>query len=235
MVLHDGLKQRLQIGAGYGEVGGRRAQLAVGVEHGKLKLRLFGVEIDEQVIDLVEHFLGARIGTVDLVDDDDGLQVGFQGLGEHVAGLGQRAFAGIDQQHDAIDHLQRALDLSAEIAVAGRVHDVDLEVVVKHGGVLGEDGDAALAFEIVGVHDAVHQLLVGAKYAALAQHGVNQRGLSVIDVGDDGDVANSLVQAFLCNLFTGRRASAANRGRSGRSSHMVKPMRMLGAAETGLS
>src|ERR1039458_314683 len=201
--LHDGFKQRLKIGAGYGEVGGCRAQFAVGVEHGELKLRLFGIQVDEQVVDLVEHFLGARIGTVDLVDDDDGLQVGFQGLGKHVAGLGKRAFAGVDQQHDAIDHFQRALHLSAKIAVAGSVHDIDLEVVVKHGGVFGEDGDAALAFQIVGVHDAVHQLLVGAKYAALAQHGVNQRGLSVIDVGNDGDVANlrgQTVSSFLVRL-----------------------------------
>ena len=74
--------------------------------------------------------------------------------------------------------------------MAGRVYDVDLEVVIKHRGVLGENGDAALTFEIVGVHDAVDQFLIGAKYAALAQHGVNERGLSVIDVGDNCDIAN---------------------------------------------
>ena len=92
----------------------------------------FGIEIDEQVINLVEHFLRARIGTVNLVDHHDGLQAGFQRLGQNVARLRQRAFAGIHQQHDAIDHLQRTFHLSAEIAMAGRVHNIDLEVVVEH-------------------------------------------------------------------------------------------------------
>jgi hypothetical protein len=166
--LYDGLKQGLKIGAGYVEVGGCRAKFAVGVEHGKIKLRLFGIKVDKEVIDLIENFLGASIGAIDLVDDDDWLKVGFQSLRKDVARLGKRAFAGIHQQHHAIDHFQGALYLSAEIAVAGSVHDVDFEVVVKHRGVFGENGDAALAFEIIGIHDAVDQLLVGAKYAALA-------------------------------------------------------------------
>ena len=58
------------------------------------------------------------------------------------------------------------------------------------GGVLGEDRDAALALEIVGVHHPVDHLLVGAEDAALAQHGIDERGLAVIDVRDDGDVAD---------------------------------------------
>ena len=57
------------------------------------------------------------------------------------------------------------------------------------GGVLGQDRDAALALELVAVHGALFDALVGAEHAALAEHGVNQGGLAVIDVGDDGDVA----------------------------------------------
>ena len=34
-------------------------------------------------------------------------------------------------------------------------------------------------------------LLVGAEGAALAQQGVHEGGLAVVDVGDDGDVAKS--------------------------------------------
>jgi hypothetical protein len=33
-------------------------------------------------------------------------------------------------------------------------------------------------------------VLVGGEYAGLAQQLVDQRGLAVVDVGDDGDVAN---------------------------------------------
>ena len=109
---------------------------------------------------------------------------------QHVAGLRQRAFAGVHQQHDAVDHLERALHFAAEIAVAGRVDDVDLDAVVAHAGDLGEDGDAALALQVVGVHDALDVLLMCAEDAALVEHGVHQRGLAMIHVGDDGDIAN---------------------------------------------
>ena len=113
----------------------------------------------------------------------------------HVAGLRQRAFAGVDQQHHAVDNLEGALDLAAEIAVAGRVDDVDLHAVVTHAGDLGEDGDAALALQVVGIHDAVDVLLVRAEDAALVEHGVHESGLAMIDVRDDGDIANIGVAA----------------------------------------
>ena len=173
------------------DVGGRRAGLGVGIEDGEIELLFFGVEIDEQIVYFVEHFLGARVGAVDLVDDDNGRQLGFEGFAQNIARLRQRAFAGVDQQHDAVDHLQRALDFAAEVAVAGRVDDVDLHVVIKDGGVLGQNGDAALALQFVGIHHALDVVLVGAERAALLQHGVDQRGLAVVDVRDDGDVANA--------------------------------------------
>ena len=117
-------------------------------------------------------------------------------LHEHVAGLRQRAFAGIHQQHDAVDDLEGALHFAAEIAVAGGVDDVDLDAVIADAGDLGEDGDAALALQVVGVHDALDVLFVGAEDAALVEHGVDQRGLAVVDVRDDGDVANVRIAAF---------------------------------------
>ena len=57
------------------------------------------------------------------------------------------------------------------------------------GAVLGQDGDAALALQVVAVHHALGHLLVVAEGAGLAQQLVDQRGLAVVDVGDDGDVA----------------------------------------------
>src|SRR5207247_1696663 len=41
----------------------------VGVEHGEVELRLLGVEVDEEVVDLVEHLGRAGVLPVDLVDD----------------------------------------------------------------------------------------------------------------------------------------------------------------------
>ena len=42
-----------------------------------------------------------------------------QGLGEHELGLRHRAFGGVDQQEHAVDHAEDALDLAAEVGVAG--------------------------------------------------------------------------------------------------------------------
>ena len=115
----------------------------------------------------------------------------FQCLAQYVASLGQRAFAGVHQEHDAVYHLESALDFAAEVAVAGRVDDVDFHVVIKNRGVFGEDGDATLAFQFVRVHDSFDVVFVGAKGAALLQHGIDQRGFAVVNVRDDSDVANA--------------------------------------------
>ena len=65
-----------------------------------------------------------------------------------------------------------------------------LHALPVDGGGLGEDGDAALALEVVAVHGAFGDVLVGAEGAGLLQQVVDQRRLAVIDVRDDRDVAD---------------------------------------------
>ena len=76
--------------------------------------------------------------------------------------------------------------------MAGGVDDVDVVILVFEGGVLGADGDALFAFEVHGVHDALFagDGLVGAKSAGLFQQTIDQSGLAMINVCDDGDIAN---------------------------------------------
>ena len=69
------------------------------------------------------------------------------------------------------------------------VDDVDLEVAVAHGGVLGEDGDAPLPFQVHRVHDPVDRGLVGLEGPGLLEQPVDEGGLAVIDVSDDRYVA----------------------------------------------
>jgi hypothetical protein len=99
--------------------------------------------------------------------------IGFRPQGaapwRHELGLRHRAFGGVDQQADAVDHRQDALDLAAEIGVAGGVDDVDARALPFDRGRLGQDGDAALAFEVVAVHRAFGHLLVGAEGAGLLE------------------------------------------------------------------
>ena len=131
-----------------------------------------------------------------------------QRLAQHEPGLGERALGGVDQQHDAVDHRQSALDLAAEVGVAGGVDDVDRHrpvggagTGVAHGGVLGEDRDALLALEVAGVHRALVDVLVRAEGAGLPQHRVDERGLAVVDVGDDRDVAQVVARAVAVGVM----------------------------------
>ena len=137
-----------------------------------------------------ENLVGAGVGTVDLVDDDDGSQVVGEGLAQDELGLRHGAFEGVDQQQSAIGHGEGALDFAAEVGVARGVDDVDLVVAVGQGDVLGEDGDAPLALQVVGVEDAVAQELAGSELAGLPQHRVDQGRLAVVDVGNDCYVAD---------------------------------------------
>ena len=135
------------------------------VEDREIELLLAGIERREQVEHLVDDFGRPRVGTVDLVDDDDRLQAHLQRLRHHEFGLRQRALGGVDQHQCAIHHVEDALDLAAEIGVAGGVDDVDAGILPLHRGRLGQDGDAALALQIVGVHGAFGDLLVLAEGA----------------------------------------------------------------------
>ena len=120
---------RSNIGArsilGTGWVGGHPAIAAGAVEHGEIELLVGGVEVGEQIEDLVQHVEVALVRAIDLVDRDDRAQTALQSLGDHEFGLRQRAFRGVDQHDDAVDHAHDALDLAAKIGVAGRVDDVD--------------------------------------------------------------------------------------------------------------
>ncbi len=161
----------------------------VRVDHRKIELVFGGVEIDEKIVDFVEHGGGARVGAVNFVEHHDRRQLRGQRLLQHVARLRQRPFARVHQNQHAIHHAQRALDFAAEIAVAGRVHDIDFRVVIGERGVLRQNRDAALALEIVRVHHARDDFLIRAKNSALLEHGVHQRRFPVVHVGDDGDIA----------------------------------------------
>ncbi|MNR17030.1 hypothetical protein D3C85_1336690 [compost metagenome] len=101
-----------------------------------------------------------------------------------------RAFNGIHQQQYAIHHTQNALYFTTEVGVTRGVNDVDVHTFILDGGVFGQNGNATLFFKIVGVHYTFVNLLVFTESTGLTQQLVNQRGLAVVNVGDNGDVTN---------------------------------------------
>ncbi len=154
-VLQNGVEQRPEVGALDVGIGRGDAVAAGGVNGREVQRGIVSVQLDEQIEDAVEHVDGPGVGAIDLVDDDDGPQTAGERLAQHEARLRHDALGGIDQQQSAVGHVEDALDLAAEVGVAGRVDDVDLGVAHLQGDVLGQDGDAALAFEVVGIEDAV--------------------------------------------------------------------------------
>ena len=70
------------------------------------------------------------------------------------------------------------------------VDDIDAAIVVIDGCIFSEDGDPLFTFQVVRVHDALDNGLVGAEGSALAQHLVYEGRLAVVDMRNDGDIAN---------------------------------------------
>ena len=163
----DLFEERLQSGGIVADFQMSDAEFRIGIDHREIELVFGGVEINKEVVDFVEHGGGARVGAVNFIEHHDRRQLRGERLLQHVARLRQRAFAGVHQNEHAIHHAQRAFHFAAEIAVARRVHDIDFGVLIFDLGILGENGDAALALEVVRVHHARDYFLVRAENAAL--------------------------------------------------------------------
>ena len=74
--------------------------------------------------------------------------------------------------------------------MAGGVDDVDPRPLPLHTRHLGQDRDATFLFEVVAVERALHNRLVLTIGAGLLEQLVDERRLAMVDVGDDGDVAD---------------------------------------------
>ena len=161
-----------------------------GEDVGEIGQFVIGAEFQEQLERFVEHFLRPGVGAVDLVDDHDRLEPALHRLAKHEAGLRHRPFGRIDQHQRSVGHFQHPFHFAAEVGVARGIDEVDFHPPIMDRDVLGQDRDAALSFQVVGVENPFADQLAGAELAALTQHAVDQRRLAMVDVGDDRQVAN---------------------------------------------
>ena len=173
---------------------------AGGIDHWEIKLLIIGAEFVKQIESRIDHKIGASTGLVHLIDHQNGPQAQGQGFFGHKPGLRHRAFLSIDQEHHAIDHGERTLNLTTKVRVSGGVDNVDVGAVPGHCAVLGQNRDATLFFNGVVVHDGVNDFFMFGKGARLAQQLVNHGGFSVVNVGNDGNVSNGKAHIKLSRM-----------------------------------
>ena len=70
-----------------------------------------------------------------------------------------------------------------------RVNDVNEQIAIPNGRILGHDSNAALTLQIDVVERTLLHALISTKHTALMQHRIHQGRLAVVHVRDDGDVA----------------------------------------------
>jgi len=122
----------------------------------------------------------------------------FQALFDRRVAVGYRlrldALASIDYQQRTLARGQRATDFIGEVDVAGRIDEIQLvglaiaRSVIKRDAV-GFDGDAALALEIHRIQHLGFHFTLGQTTTHLDKT-VCQGRLAVIDMGDDGKIAD---------------------------------------------
>ena len=145
----------------------------------------------EHVLDLERAALGVGRRQVDLVEHRHDLEVVLDGLVAVGQRLGLNALRGVDQEHGPLAGGQRAGDLVAEVDVAGGVDQVEDVAGVHDPDVLGLDGDAPLPLDVHGVEVLLpHQ--AGIDGPGDLEDAVGQGRLAVVDVADDGEVADAL-------------------------------------------
>ncbi len=167
-----------------------KAGLGGSEKEGAVQLLIGSVEVHHELQHLIHNLLRSRLGLVDLVDDHQHRQTQIQGTLQHEACLGHGTLEGIHQKDGTVYHLQDTLHLAAEVRMARGIHDIDLDALVADGRVLGQNGNASLPLNGVGVHDTDAHLLVVAEGAGLLQKLVHQCGFAMVNVGNDGYVTN---------------------------------------------
>ncbi|KAI6769124.1 hypothetical protein HG531_010228 [Fusarium graminearum] len=146
--------------------------------------------------------------TVDLVDDDDGLDALTKSLSEDGLGLDTDTLDGVDDNESTISDTESSSNFRREINVTGRVNKVDKEVLsvgllannvgnvvvltklTVQGDGSGLDSDTTLLFVGTSIGGSGITSLGGGNDTGLGEKRVGQGRLAVIDVGNNGHVTD---------------------------------------------
>ena len=156
--------------------------------------RMGDVHQADDLIDLLQHAFGLAGRQIRLVEDGEYLQFVVQrqiGVGQ---GLGFDALGAVHHQDRALAGGETAAHLIGEVHMARRVDEVQrIDLAVLRGVFqrhrVGLDRDAALALQVHVIQDLGLHLTLGDGVRQLQQP-IRQGRLAVIDMGDDGEIAD---------------------------------------------
>src|SRR6266403_2235351 len=189
-VLNNGLEKRSHVFVLIIQFAHGKTIPGAGVDDRKIELLIARFQFDEEIEDQVERFARFRVLSVDLVNDDDGLETILQRLAQNESGLRLRTVVRVHHEQYAIDHLHNAFDLTAEVGVTRSVYNVDAVTVPLKSRVLRPNGNALLALEIHRVHHPLLDFLIRPKSSGLPQELIDQGSLAVVYVRNDGNVTD---------------------------------------------
>ena len=224
--------QRLQRGVGV--AGRRRDALADRVEQLGDALTGLGRDLQdvlrrdaEDLLDLHRIAVGVGRGQIDLVQRGDDLEV----VLEREVAVRQRlrldALGGVDDEHHPLAGGERPADLVAEVDVAGRVDQVQDVALPVHPDVLRLDRDPPLPLEVHRI-EVLRAHVAGIDGAGQLEHPIRERRLAVVDVSDDGEVADSCeVHRLLRGLGGKGQAATARRHSVDRRTMLPARWRLL--------
>lgn len=161
----------------------------------------------EGLVQVLLGHLKLEKSTVDLVDDDDGLDALTESLTQDSLGLNADTLDGVDDDESTVSDTEGSSDLGREINVTGRVDQVDQEVgtiglladdildilgvdAVVQGDGSRLDSDTTFLFICTCIRCSCVSCLGGGDDTGLGQEGIGKGGLSVVDVGNDGHVTD---------------------------------------------
>ncbi len=153
------------------------------------------VRVQSQLrIDLFQNAVDIGRGQIDLVDDGDDLQVVLHREVQIGQRLGLNALGRVDQQQDAFAGGQRPGYFVGKIDMprgVDQVQNIRLAVTgaVGQGDGIAFDGDAALALDVHVVEKLILKISLVADAGVLDQP-VGQRGLAVVDMGDNAEISD---------------------------------------------
>jgi hypothetical protein len=182
--------------------------------------RVRGIEPDH-VLDLLLDAANLGGRQIHLVEHRHDLVVDVERVVDVGEGLRLDALRGVDHQERALAGGKRSIDLIGEVDMTRCVDQVEGVVLAVSRAVfepdsLRLDSDSAFTLDVHGIEDLLAHF-ARAQAAGELDQPVGQRRLAMVDMGDDGKIADVVVRPaghgrLLADRRTGGKRSRTDRG-----------------------